>query len=759
MNARKIVVLLLALAVAGGSIGCSRDPNVRKQKYLESGKRYAGKGKYQEAVIQFSNALRVDPRFVPAHLELAHAYLHLSSWTSAYQELRRTVELQPDNVAARLDLGSLLLGGRQLDKAEEQADAVLAKDSNNAEAHALLANILASKENFEAAVREIQRAIALDPKRSAFFEDLAVFQMRGSAGPAGAEVSLQHAIELAPKQAHARLTLGRLYLSQSRWSEAEKQFRDAVAAEPKATAARMALASVFIARKQNDKAEQVLRDASRELADSPEGMRLLANYYAATGQTDEALAETKRLMEAHGKDSGLKKAYVRLLLEANRDREAETVVGQILEANSKDIEATMLRGVVLERQGKTLEAVSLLQQAVKDRPDNAYARFHLGLANAAKGDFDEAEKQWREAVRLEPGMIAAQKALADVAARKGDVGLLAETAENTIKVDPNYADAYIWRAVVESNRHQPDLVEADLNKAISLAPASPMGYEALGRWHLAQKKYADAAKLFEQALERNPARGEALRGLVLAYLAQNERDKALARVQAQVQKQPKNSSFYVLLASLQADFKELAAAETSAQKAVDLDNRNLQAVTLFTRIEIARGAIDKAVNAWQQWVKDRPSNAIGYVVLGSLEQARQNRPQAQKWYETALKLQPDHPVAANNLAYLMLETGQNTDVALTLAQTARRGMPTSPASADTLAWAYYHKGTYGMARDLLQDAVKADENNATIRLHLGLVYLKLSDRNDAAIQLKKVLSLAPNSPTAEEARKALAEIG
>jgi len=114
---RILVILLLALAVAGGTIGCSRDPNVRKQKYFESGKRYAEKGKYSEALIQFSNALRVDPAFAEAHLELARTYIHLNSWSNAYHELVRTTELQPDNLPARVDLGNFLLGAHQLDKA------------------------------------------------------------------------------------------------------------------------------------------------------------------------------------------------------------------------------------------------------------------------------------------------------------------------------------------------------------------------------------------------------------------------------------------------------------------------------------------------------------------------------------------------------------------------------------------------------------------------------------------------------------------
>jgi len=51
--------------------GCSRDPNVRKQKYLESGQRYFDKGQYREAAIQFENAIQVDSRFADAHYKLA----------------------------------------------------------------------------------------------------------------------------------------------------------------------------------------------------------------------------------------------------------------------------------------------------------------------------------------------------------------------------------------------------------------------------------------------------------------------------------------------------------------------------------------------------------------------------------------------------------------------------------------------------------------------------------------------------------------
>jgi Tfp pilus assembly protein PilF len=142
-----------------------------------------------------------------------------------------------------------------------------------------------------------------------------------------------------------------------------------------------------------------------------------------------------------------------------------------------------------------------------------------------------------------------------------------------------------------------------------------------------------------------------------------------------------------------------------------------------------------------------------------LEESQGDTRKAEGYYKKALQIQSDQPIASNNLAYLMLQNGENADVALSLAQTARRAMPNSPSSADTLAWAYYHKGTYGFARDLLEEAIKADPNSATKQYHLGLVYAKMMDRNNAAAHLKKAIALEPGSQTARDAQAALQKIG
>src|SRR5260370_38759469 len=82
-------LLLLCSLAATLFTGCSRDPNVRKQKSFESGERHFAKGKYRESAIQFSNAVQGDPRFTHAHYQHTATYLKLRDFNRASADLSR----------------------------------------------------------------------------------------------------------------------------------------------------------------------------------------------------------------------------------------------------------------------------------------------------------------------------------------------------------------------------------------------------------------------------------------------------------------------------------------------------------------------------------------------------------------------------------------------------------------------------------------------------------------------------------------------
>jgi Flp pilus assembly protein TadD len=263
----------------------------------------------------------------------------------------------------------------------------------------------------------------------------------------------------------------------------------------------------------------------------------------------------------------------------------------------------------------------------------------------------------------------------------------------------------------------------------------------------------------EQALQYDPNSIAALRALVGFDIYKKQPAQALARINAQIAKSPRNSGLYDLLAQYQIQNKNADQASAAAQKAMEINPDDGEAVAIFAQLQVQRGQASNALAAWEKWSKAHPNNAGSLAILGTLEESLGDNRKAVDYYKQSLAIQPAQPVAANNLAYRMLQDGGNVDVALTLAQTARQGMPNSPSAADTLAWAYYYKGTYGFARDLLVEALKTDPQNAAMEYHLGMVYSKLGDKGNAAAHLKKAVAIAPDSQAAKDARTALQKLG
>jgi tetratricopeptide (TPR) repeat protein len=746
------MMLLVSLALLSG---CFRDPNVRKHKYLESGQKYSAQGKDREAAIQYSNALKIDRNFADAHYALAQTYLHMGGLSAAYGELKKTVDLQPANYKARIDLGNLLLAGGKVDDAQAQATAVMAAEPNNADVHALLSRIAARRGQKDLALTEIHRALELSPNESKLHEVLALLEADDPAQTSSVEDEMKKSVALDPKSVSAKLLLAAFFIKNDRWQEAEQVCWSAVATDPKNLSVRETLFQVVLKQGDQARAEQVLRQASNDLADSPQGVRLLADYYLGSGQIDKAKAEFVSLAQKYPKNVSVQEGYVRVLLRLKDYATAQTVVTGLMKNNGKDPQVAVLNGIVLLNNGKLTDAINALQTAANDAPKDAFIQYWLGKAALAKGDSGLAEKSFRQAVQLNPANLESQEELARIASQRGDISLLSEVADKTIATAPHFPGGYVWRATVELARNSQDKAEADLKTAISDAPQSPQAYLMLGELRFMQKRYPDGAALLEQALQNDPNSVPALRGLMGYDLNRKQPAQALARLNAQIAKSPKNSGFYDLLAQFQIQNKNFDQAAVTAQKAMDVNPDDGEAVSIYAEIQTKNGQAAKAIGAWELWTKNHPGNAGGLAVLGTLEESRGDTRKAEDYYKKSLLIQPEQPVASNNLAYLMLQNGENIDVALTLAQTARRASPNSPDSADTLAWAYYHKGTYGFARDLLEDAIKIDPNSATMQYHLGMVYSKLQDKSSAAAHLKKAISLAPDSPAAKDARAAL----
>ena len=127
------------------------------------------------------------------------------------------------------------------------------------------------------------------------------------------------------------------------------------------------------------------------------------------------------------------------------------------------------------------------------------------------------------------------------------------------------------------------------------------------------------------------------------------------------------------------------------------------------------------------------------------------------------ELQPNDPMATRSLANVLLQSGGNLDDALLLAQIAQHSLPDSPDAADTLGWAYYKKGAYGLAVSLLEQALKLQQrtngpDNPDVHYHLGLAYQKTEQPALARQHLQRTLQINPNYSAAAEIKKELSSL-
>jgi tetratricopeptide (TPR) repeat protein len=618
----------------------------------------------------------------------------------------------------------------------------------------ILSSADAALGNSKNALREAQEATELAPDQSAVFINLGVLQAR-TGDTKGAEATLRKAKTVDSTGVTAMMTLGGLYEQQRRWTEAAQEFQAAITHAPNNPMPRAALASVYMNQGQDALAEKTLTEAKEQLKNDPAAYRMLGDYYLGRGENSKALTEFSALAAQYPKDRQVRKTYIQLLVLNHRIDEAASLTDDLLKSAPQDVEGLVLKGEIQLQQGKVDDSIQTLQQALHASSDNAFAHYQMGLALRQKAKPQEGESELHEAVRLSPSLYEAWRALGEIAVQRGDWSGLHNIAMELKKIAPRAAEGYLFDATSRMNQNDPASAEGDLDQLVAIAPDKALGYVKLGQLRVAQKRLNEAEILYRQALSHEPGSIEAVQGLADLDFRRNKPDEALQLLKTTIEQNPNNAQLYVLQAQALIQNKQPGDAEKSLERAQQIGKQNVNAVVLLAQLQAGRGARDEAISSYQRAIQIAPNSAALQVALGGLYENAGNWQAAQTLYQKALSIQPDNPQAANNLAYLLLEHNGSVNLALTLAQAARRGLPNSPNTADTLGWAYYHNGAYSVAQPLLEEAVKKVSDNPAYRYHLGVTYQKLNDHARARAQFEKVISLNPGSPIAEESRRAL----
>jgi tetratricopeptide (TPR) repeat protein len=786
-----IALLSLFLAAVISLGGCS-NPEKAKAAHVSKGEAYLKESKFQEAALEFRNALQLDDKLASAHWGLARAYEGLQRLPEMVDELRKTIALDQNNLEAKIKLGNLYVGGSKgsaelIGQAERLAKDVLERDPNNIEGHILLSSIRFAQNQKDEALAELNRAIELDPNRIESYLSLSRFYVVTN-DLVKAEEVFKKAISINPGSALGHTEYGKFLVNAQRPVEAEMELKKAVEVAPTDRYARSILASFYVVNKQLDKAEETYKALADLDKDKPASQAVLADFYSSINRTDDAVRIYQDILaKSPDFQQGRYRLAEILLMRGDRNG-ASSQIEEALKKDQHDREALVMRARLRMQDGQpdsVKAAIEDLKDVLKQEPNSRAGLYLMSQANLTLGALDQARTFAADLEKNYPDYLPAK--LMQVQLRiaggdpKGALSVASDLLERLGKGAPDRESSpqlldeirlktYLARGSAQIQLQNLSAARQDFETARQAAPNEPQVYNNLATVARLENKTDEAVGFYQSALKIRATDFNALSGLISLYTRKREIDKAHATIDQALNSYPNNASLHFLKAQVYGVQPNAQGAEAELRKALEIDPNYIAAYSALGAVFANTKQEDRAIAEFKKILEHQPDNASAYTVIGLLEDSRKNYDVAADNYRKALEKDQNAVVAANNLAWLYAVYGKgNLDEAVRLAQGVVQKYPNSPGFTDTLGWVYYKKGLYAAAAEQLQKAVSLDEalaraNNgtpsATYHYHLGMALKAKGDKAGSRRELETSLRLSDKSPfnDVDEARKALASL-
>ena len=298
------------------------------------GAAYSALGRYEEAIDQYKRALLIDggnhairfnlalayykaawfkeaaaelekfiaaapntPQAANARLVLADCQVRLGEYKKVIESLSPLADADPTNRTLAYLLGSALIGDNQLNKGQEIIDRLFRHD-DSAEAHLLMASILLLADQAQTALKEVQRALELNPKLPAVHAWHGRVLMR-LGDTEKAKAAFKEELANNANDFDSNLYLGILLRQDKLLDEARGFLQRAIQLRPREQYARYHLAAVYMAAGKPNDALPLLEGVLKEHADFLEARVLLASVYYRLNRKEDGDREKALIQKSN----------------------------------------------------------------------------------------------------------------------------------------------------------------------------------------------------------------------------------------------------------------------------------------------------------------------------------------------------------------------------------------------------------------------------------------------------------------------------
>ncbi|MEH6625913.1 MAG: XrtA/PEP-CTERM system TPR-repeat protein PrsT [Motiliproteus sp.] len=513
---------------------------------------------------------------------------------------------------------------------------LLQKSPKHKDGRALLGKLMFKGRQYPTAEKELRIAIDLGADKTELLPLLVRSQIRQGKTQLAFD-TLTAEWDESTDPAQRKHVLGRIYLGRNKLTEAENAFYESLQLQ-KSPEPTLGLAFVARARGSLEEALGTLEPIINEAEVRLEALALKAEILLDLRRGEEAVGILSELIAAEPKQFPLKLARSRGYLLLADYKKATADLASLPAPYQQLPQTLLLSSLIAMGQEKYDEAYKLATAVLQVVPSSPRAMLIAGSSRYISKDYQIALKHLIEYVALIPNdpnglrlLAATQQSLHQYTAALKTIEPLLQQAEPDARSAAIAGYAHISLGEWEKGE---ELLALALKKEPQLAKLK-------NQLVLSQIMTGRSDSAIESLSDEGTDDFQADSLKVIAYLQQQQFDKARGFLKNRIKTHPDEPSFRMLEGLVGIRQNDIESARNSYQQALQLRENFVPAMLALARLDMQQQKFAEAANAYQQILTIEPKQLAALMGMAQASEGQKNEKKMVRWLTKARDIDPD----------------------------------------------------------------------------------------------------------------------